>query len=783
MSPKNGTTVPSCVECHRRKQKCNKQFPCNHCLKRGVSHLCRFVNKTAASKTSRDDGSPIDAPSRASRKRAADSPDPTGLFDGTADEDEGPAIDVSDALNALGYMPHDHHLVLGNGSGPKVGRDVVDNEPEPSEELKAALELMPAKPYTDCLVDNWLNGANHHYYALYPSEFRTQYDGWWATPPNKVTPELTSLILRVCACSLHFIIDDSVRERLETELKADAATFAQRMHTAADKLSQSISPGKGGLTHVQQLFLTAFWYKSAEKWTEAWHALSRAIRAANEIGLHKDSLSEGMSEFDREMRRRLWGVLYMWDFALGSMLSRPLLVNHADCTFEMPTLALEMDPERPNQPSPFRHMNLHCQLCLDCLAELAPRSPAEETNPTELAGRLRDAVEKWFSNLPAEYARKNPDTQWDSEFEWVVFQRRYLHLIGYMSLFSPLKPFVTRNSAKPMSDLESSLRASGVQAGLDLMDVSWSFFENMVSVGAKFHYAIFCIFDSATVMCSAFVHDEARNLPQRETVLHAINRGLHMLEEMYKESKTTAALYRILKGLLANLPLNAEEKGFVGAPKRIKARRAVSSGDGGDASASNPLARRILSESRPARNNSATSNDSSRGGSTPGSSSHSSQSPRVLLPATAQTGTSSSVYSHEYQPSTNAAAQPMHGQVFSHGSILPNDQSSSYFGSAGQYLHSIGVVPSSGFVSSDVMGSVGAFVPPNNYQYNANENINFQPVWHPSAEVNSGFQTPQNGNLQGQQDEQTVPAVLEYWDWQGLDLGHPGHWGNAQPPM
>ena len=179
----------------------------------------------------------------------------------------------------------------------------MDEGSAQSEELKVAMLSMPPKPYagtffvshcppssafahrgTDCLVDNWLNGANHHYYALYPPEFRTQYDGWWAIPPSKVTPELTSLILRVCACSALYVMDPGVKERLESELRADIWTFANRMHTAAEKLSASIPPGKGGLIHVQQLFLTAFWYKTAEKWTEAWHALGGAIRAANEIG-------------------------------------------------------------------------------------------------------------------------------------------------------------------------------------------------------------------------------------------------------------------------------------------------------------------------------------------------------------------------------------------------------------------------------------------------------------------------------------------------------------------
>src|SRR6478736_6850174 len=32
----------ACTECHRRKQKCNRQWPCNNCQKRKVADQCRF---------------------------------------------------------------------------------------------------------------------------------------------------------------------------------------------------------------------------------------------------------------------------------------------------------------------------------------------------------------------------------------------------------------------------------------------------------------------------------------------------------------------------------------------------------------------------------------------------------------------------------------------------------------------------------------------------------------------------------------------------------------------
>ncbi|KAK4251272.1 fungal-specific transcription factor domain-containing protein [Corynascus novoguineensis] len=689
-----------------------------------------------------------------SRKRSLDSPDRGTLSEG--DDASASDVDVSGALNGLGYLSHHHHLVLGQGN--------------------------------DCLVDNWLNGANHQYYALYPPEFRTQYDGWWATPRNKVTPELTSLILRVCACSLHFIIDDSVRVRLETELDTDVLTFANRLHTAAEKLSTSIPPGKGGLVHVQQLFLTAFWFKSAEKWTEAWHALSKAIRAANEIGLHQDSSSEGMSEYDREMRRRVWVILYLWDFALGSMLSRPFLVNHADCTVVMPTLTLEYNRDRPDQPSPFRHMNLHCQLCIDMAAQLGG-SPKSEEDKAKAARRMQEAVENWFKKLPAEYALKNPETRWDREFDWVIFQRRYLHLIAYMGLFSQLRPFLTRSSATPMSELESSLRAAGVDAALGLMEVSWKLFENLVSVGAKFHYAIFCIFDAATVMCSAFVQDEARNLPQRETILEAIKKCLGMLAEVAPQSKTTAALYRILRGLLTKLPLSAREQNVIGLTKRMKGER-VSPPSGrtpASRSPSSPSAQRprpeVRQDSEPRHRGTSASSESE---STLDSSNFQPRSESSVSLPRSDRSIDSQISSSEAQarrrptvPSNGVPPADHHPE--SNGFAPPTSIHSAYPVTR-DFMPPTSVMPTTVYVPPGEYPAAPAYVQGDGFSYNPVSPAPYsQPGWQPAQlaiGMNNPVQMYQEGGLTGFNG--AIPEVLQYWEWENLNLGHPVSWNQLQ---
>lgn len=135
-------------------------------------------------------------------------------------------------------------------------------------------------------------------------------------------------------------LEESLLQRLEFELGEKAQSMTERFHAAATKLSASITRGRGGVTQVQQLFLVAQWYKSEASMIESWHALSAAIREAQEISrsflakpaerrcvgyTHTEWLAdfilpdmhrpmEGLDNFERELRKRLWCILWTWDW-------------------------------------------------------------------------------------------------------------------------------------------------------------------------------------------------------------------------------------------------------------------------------------------------------------------------------------------------------------------------------------------------------------------------------------------------------------------------------------
>ena len=151
-------------------------------------------------------------------------------------------------------------------------------------------------------------------------------------------PTLTCFILRVCACAAQ-CLPANVQGKIEIELNISVQRLINPLNQAAIELSGKIPAGKGVLLQVQQLLLTSYWYKSEANFVDCWHTRSAGIRKAQEIGsytfcpslayylptdmltigaifvgLNREFTADGLNDFDREMRRRVWCILDTWDW-------------------------------------------------------------------------------------------------------------------------------------------------------------------------------------------------------------------------------------------------------------------------------------------------------------------------------------------------------------------------------------------------------------------------------------------------------------------------------------
>ncbi|KAL4976316.1 fungal-specific transcription factor domain-containing protein [Aspergillus desertorum] len=527
-TPARSTTA--CTECQRRKQK--------------ATHVCKFAPKRTVGATNSEVSNTSAAGKVQSPARCIEQGPLPGF---------GTINTQHDDLRTLGYLADAQKRQDNESTEPAV----ISLEPSGSmsNAMENALRAIPPKPYADILVHHFLNHTNYQYYALYPPAFMQDYAAWWSAKASglPLTSAFTCLLLRVCACAVPYV-DDAICQKLELVLGTSVEQLSMNYHNVARQLSYTIGPGKGGLMQVQQLFLTAQWLKTEALFVESWHALGTAIHEAQELGMHRSSSCPRFTDFDREMRRRLWCILYAWDWQMSLLLSRPFIINSNCCVFEWPDLGLETDDIRPESPSPIIHMVLQCQLGLS-ISRL-PGAMSGVLSPTQ-AMTVQQELDKWFASFPAAYSISKPDTRWDDTHHFVRLQRFQLHTIGYMVMLMPLKQTLTKHINAESPSIEKSLQTTAVEIALKLLKSCDDLLRHILPLNAKFHFAPFLMFDTAALLCSAVMHDRDGTLPQRGRLVEVISETLVELGKLSDRAKTGMICYMALKKLVACLPLGS----------------------------------------------------------------------------------------------------------------------------------------------------------------------------------------------------------------------------------
>ncbi|KAF2185486.1 hypothetical protein K469DRAFT_575932 [Zopfia rhizophila CBS 207.26] len=553
---KETRAVTSCSECQRRKQKCSREWPCNHCQARKVPHRCQFGQKKtqeSASDASRYTNTITTAPTlfrtdMAIKRSITDTEkSPSAVYD-------DPNDDPSEGLKVWGYMPGHVHYNLCSGQSEDTQKTAAVTASVQSDVVENVLHTIPALSLTDSLVNHFLYNVNARYNSIYAPGFTEDYVQWWNDRINgkRLSPEFTCLLLRVCAYSSQYITP-ALRRNLEFELASNAQTLTGRFHRAAEQLSGSFTPANTCLARVQELFLKAASLKSESDIVGSWHVLGSAIREAQELGLDKDTGIEKMTEYEIELRRRVWCLLYCWDWQCSAWLGRPRLIDHKGCSFTYPNLRLDQSKSQPNLVSPFAHIALQARLGRGISMKTEEKAAAELSAEQVLA--VEDEIESFVANLPPIFRLIDPDTSLDEEHPYIILQRRTMHVVIYMTMFDPLKPYLTQAPGTETSHSASYFRNTGVDTGLKLLAAARLLFDHEFPINAKFHFIVFCLFDTAAILCSAIIHDREENLPRRDEVMDAVERSLDMLHQLSLTTKIGALSYKYLFKLVQAAPI------------------------------------------------------------------------------------------------------------------------------------------------------------------------------------------------------------------------------------
>ncbi|KAJ3525018.1 hypothetical protein NM208_g11821 [Fusarium decemcellulare] len=509
------------------RSQCNREWPCNHCQKRKVADKCRFkdANQPAAEK----------AASENLRKRRLNNDASTDSIESEIDSGD------SDGIDALGYMPS--HVLFGLTSQDEIikasSREFV-KDPKIFPQLERALQVIPPQA-------NFLNNVNFHYYIIYPPSFLEQYQQWWSARADNrpVSVQWTCLLLMVCACASQYT-DLDLQRKLEVDLGDTIQRLTEQYHEAARELGSTIPIGYSHLTNVQQLLHSCYWFKSEARFVECWHVLNSAIREAQELSMHQESKADPVPEFELEIRRRVWCVLDTWDWQISALLGRPMIIDRADCEVGLPNLGLE-----GTQHSPLTHMKMQSSLIRQLFGRFGlTKNVVSPADVQEYQG----IIEAWIKTFPPPFDVHNPDKSLDESCPWIVLHRHYIRTMAFSMLLDPIRVFLAKPFNIRSSDAELKIRSDGIDYCLELMVSLRGFFDHVYPRDAKFHFVLFCIFDTSTVLCSAVLHDEHHTIPRREEVFKAIDEAHAMLQRLRMVTTSARTSYGILTRIIQRLP-------------------------------------------------------------------------------------------------------------------------------------------------------------------------------------------------------------------------------------
>ncbi|KAF4943761.1 hypothetical protein FGADI_13183 [Fusarium gaditjirri] len=423
-------------------------------------------------------------------------------------------------------------------------------DPKSCPQLQHVLDVLPARSFMDNLVQNFFDNVNFHYYIIYPSTFLDDYRDWWADRVlgNPLKLQWTCLLTVICACSTQYLSIE-LQGKLEHELGEKTQTLTERYHGASNDLYSITPPRKGHLHGVQYLLHSCYWYKSEARFMECWYSLSAAIREAQEIGMHQEASKLDVSDFEREMYRRVWCVLDTWDWQMSALLSRPLMIDRTCCKVGLPELTLE-----GTTPSPLLHLKLQSELIRNLSDRFgSTRNVVESADIQEYQKMLED----WMEKFPPTFDLNNPDYSQDVLCPWILLHRHYIHTMAYSMVLDPFRVrLATSINTKTASEAEVRMRSDGIDYALKLMTALRGFFNHVWPRDAKFHFVIFSIFDTASLYSSILIHDNDGSVPRRQEILDSFDMALDMIKHL----RTVAPNFQLYHRILRRLRLKARGK-------------------------------------------------------------------------------------------------------------------------------------------------------------------------------------------------------------------------------
>ncbi|KAJ7702706.1 fungal-specific transcription factor domain-containing protein [Mycena rosella] len=495
---KRSRGIMACAECQRRKLKCNKQFPCTSCVRRGRADICptgdlgpigrgKRVMRTDSMELSTtiqnmgdrirqletvleesDSTHPLLREDLLAIKRSSELP--------RSSVDPTPA-QLVDTFGALAVSTSGTPRYYGPTAGPAALLSTRGSAGGDRAEFASPFaEVIESFPFEIGYSSSWdtvlaLDILLGHLpdelraWALY--DVYVQEASWYGTPiladelrelvTDVYDPNRSLTTLSAHALALLFVVFAlaALADLSCPPYSAEADTYFDLARTAL-----ALQPvfGSRDLHTIQALVLTALYQSTGGpryNGESSWGMHSLGLSLCNSLRLHRESAHEGLDNKTAQRRRAMFWEIYSLETYLALSFARPLSIPPAEVTCGFPADTEQtIDTEGRTVPG---FLHIRWQFTKDVTAAMA-QAYTSATPPTyeevlELDQRLRQFIEG------APFAHYDGPT-------FLAYLRAHLipRFCGDMMLYMHRSSFVQALKDAPHNPLASPYAASFLAA-------------------------------------------------------------------------------------------------------------------------------------------------------------------------------------------------------------------------------------------------------------------------------------------------------------------------------
>ncbi|PYI07059.1 C6 transcription factor [Aspergillus sclerotiicarbonarius CBS 121057] len=363
--------------------------------------------------------------------------------------------------------------------------------------LKAQLlSTAPSGLIEQAFMDAFFLNYHTSYPFIHEGTFRAQFHEQIPRPHGQAWQILLNTILALGAWSIG---DDN------SDLDI---TFYQE---ARSHLQQVSVFETGNLTLVQALLLLSNYAQKRNKPNTGWNFLGLAVRMAMSLGLHKEFPGWKISLLQREVRRRLWWGVYIFDSGAAKTFGRPILLPEDSVMDAKHVLNIHDEaltsitttlPPEVNEPTLYSGLIAQARFHLLTNSVYQRLISGPSLTPEETLG-LQKPMEEWYNGLPDYF--KQPPTPVSDAFALVRNRLMWRDWNLRILLYRPIllrwasRRWTPNSAPEPEDPLEADCRMLCLRnARLSIASIA-DFVNNHVCTRIGAWYMLYFLFQAGVI--------------------------------------------------------------------------------------------------------------------------------------------------------------------------------------------------------------------------------------------------------------------------------------------